>query len=129
MAQFDLPDFSERMAVETRFTASQNPSTLDLQKNNDQNIMLRIRVERDRLVMNTKTNGSWGCEEYFDSSGIGCPGKLVMLRAEARRDHFYIIINGGDTCNYSHRLPYTDVNKCVIETTDIKFYTVFFPVD
>ena len=129
MAQFDLPGFREGMAVETRFTASASASALNLQKDDGTNIMLHIRVDRDRLVMNTKTNGCWGCEEYFDSCGIGCPGKLVMLRAEARQDYFYIIINGEATYKYPHRLPYTDVNKCVIETTDIKFYTVFFPVD
>ena len=126
MAKFDLPGFKEGMSVETRFTASASASAVDLQKNADgQNIMLHIRVDRDRLVMNTKTNGSWGGEEYFNCSGIGSPGTLVMLRAEARSDHFYITINGKDTYNYRHRLPYTDVNMCNIGTTDIKYYTVF----
>ena len=125
MAQFDLPGFKERMAVETCFTASASASAMDLQKNDNQNIMLHIRVDRDRLVMNTKTNGCWGCEEYFNCSGIGCPGNLVMLRAEARSNCFHIIINGNDTYDYNHRLPYTDVNMCNIGTTDIKYYCVF----
>ena len=125
MAQFELPGFRERMAVETRFTASASASAMDLQKTDGQNIMLHIRVDRDRLVMNTKTNGSWGGEEYFNCSGIGSPGTLVMLRAEARSDCFHVIINGKDTYDYRHRLPYTDVNMCNIGTTDIKYYTVF----
>ena len=127
MAQIQLPGFRQGMAVETQFTAgSTNPSAIDLQKNDNQNIMLHIRVDRDRLVMNTKTNGSWGGEEYFNSSGIGTPGKLVTLRAEARSDCFHVIINGKDTYDYKHRMPLTDVNMCVVSTPDIKYYTVFF---
>ena len=125
MAQFDLPGFREGMAVETRFTASASASALNLQKDDGTNIMLHIRVDRDRLVMNTKTNNCWGGEEYYNCSGIGSPGTLVMLRAEARSDHFYITINGKDTYKYKYRLPYTDVNTCAIGTTDIKYYTVF----
>ena len=127
MAQIQLPGFRVGMAVETSFTAgSTNPSAIDLQKNDNQNIMLHIRVDRDRLVMNTKTNDAWGGEEYFNSIGIGSPGKLLTLRVEAQSDCFHVIINGKDTYNYKYRLPVTDVNMCVISTPDIKYYTVFF---
>ena len=125
MAQLELPGFREGMAVETRFTASENPSSMNLQKTDYENIMIHIRVDRDRLVFNTRSNGTWGGEEYFNRSGIGAPGVLVMLRIEARPEHFYVIINGKDNYQYRHRLPYTDVNMCAIGTTDIKYYTVF----
>ena len=115
------------MAIETHFTVSaSNLGAMDLQKNDNQNIILHIRVDRDRLTMNTKTNGSWGDEEYFNSVGIGSVGKLVTLRAEARSDCFHIIINGKDTYDYRHRLLFSDVNMCVISTDDIKYYTIFF---
>ena len=91
-----------------------------------QNRMLHIRVDPDRLVFNTKTNGTWGDEEYFNKCGIGSAGKLLTLRVEARSDCFHIIINGKDTYDYKHRLPLTDVNMCVISTSDIKYYTVVF---
>ena len=125
MAEFELPGFREAMAVETRFTASENPSSMNFQKNDYENIMIHIRVDRDRLVFNSRTNGTWGREEYFNRSGIGSPGVLVMLRIEARSDYFYVTINGKDNYQYNHRLPYTDVNMCAIGTTDIKYYTVF----
>ena len=125
MAQLDLPGFREGMAVETRFTASENPSSMNLQKTDYENIMIHIRVDKDRLVFNTRTNGTWGGEEYFNCKGIGASGVLVMLRIEARPEHFYVIINGKDNYQYRHRLPYTDVNMCAIGTTDIKYYTVF----
>ena len=125
MAEFELPSFREGMAVETCFTTSENPSALYLSKNDLQNTMLHIRVDRDRLAFNSRTNGTWGCEEHCNCSGIGCPGVLLMLRAEARPEHFHIIINGKDTYQFKHRLPITDVNMCAIGTTDIKFYTVF----
>ena len=125
MAELTLPGFREGMSVETRFTASENPSSMNFQKNDYENIMIHIRVDRDRLVFNSRSNGTWGGEEYFNSSGIGSPGVLVMLRIEARSDHFHVIINGKDTYQFKHRLPYTDVNMCAIGTTDIKYYTVF----
>ena len=125
MAELTLPGFREGMSVETRFTASENPSSMNFQKNDYENIMIHIRVDRDRLVFNSRSNGTWGGEEYFNCSGIGCPGVLVMLRIEARSDHFHVIINGKDTYQFMHRLPYTDVNMCAIGTTDIKYYTVF----
>ena len=115
------------MSVETRFTASENLNSMSFQKNNDNNIMIHIRVDRDRLAMNSRTNGTWGCEEYFNCSGIGCPGVLVMLRIEAQSEYFYVTINGKDYYQFNHRLlPFTDVNMCAIRTTDIKHYTVFF---
>ena len=125
MAELALPGFTEGMSVETRFTASENPSSMNFQKNDYENIMIHIRVDRDRLVFNSRSNGTWGGEEYFNCSGIGCPGVLVMLRIEAQSDHFHVIINGKDTYQFKHRLPYTDVNMCAIGTTDIKYYTVF----
>ena len=123
MAQIQLPGFREGMAVETLFRPV---GAIDLQKNDNQNIMLHIRVELNGLVMNTKTNGSWGDEEYFRSSGIGSSNMLITLRAEAQSDYFHVIINGKDTYDYKHRLPLTDVNMCVISTNDIKEYSVFF---
>ena len=127
MVLFQLPGFREGMAVETRFTAAfTNASYIDIQKNDNQNIMLHIRVDSDRLVMNTKTNGSWGDEEHFSSSDTGSAWNLVTLRAEARSDCFHIIINGKDTYDYRHRLPLTDVNMCNVGTPDIKYFTVFF---
>ena len=125
MTELALPGFREGMSVETRFTASENPSSMNFQKNDYENIMIHIRVDRDRLVFNSRSNGTWGGEEYFNCSGIGSPGVLVMLRIEARSDHFHVIINGKDTYQFKHRLPYTDVNMCAIGTTDIKYYTVF----
>ena len=127
MATIQLPGFREGIAIETRFTAtSPNTGGIDLQKDDNQNRMLHIRVDPDRLVFNTKTNGTWGDEEYFNKCGIGSAGKLVTLRVEARSDCFHIIINGKDTYDYKHRLPLTDVNMCVISTSDIKYYTVVF---
>ena len=125
MAQVDLPGFKEGMSIETSFVTSENPSAMNLQKTNYENIMIHIRVDKDRLVFNSKSNGTWAGEEHYNCSGIGNPGTLVMLWAEARPKHFFITINGKDNYEFKHRLPYTDVNMCAIGTTDIKYYTVF----
>lgn len=125
MVQLELPGFRERMAVETRFTATENASAMNFQKTDDQNIMIHVRVDRDQLVLNSRCNGAWGSEVVIKSSGIGCPGNTVMLRIEARPEHFYITVNGKDYYEFKHRLPYTDVNMCAIGASDIQYYTVF----
>ena len=84
------------MAAETHFTASENSSSMNLQKNDHENIMIHIRVDKDQLVFNTRTNGTWGGEEYFNFSGIGSPGILVMLQIEPLPEHYYVTINGKD---------------------------------
>ena len=126
MAEFQLPTLKDGMSVEASFIASESASSMNLQKNDFENLMIHIRVDRDRLLFNTRTNGAWGGAEFFNSSGIGSPGTLVILRIEVRSDYFYITINGKDNYKYKHRLPYTDVNMCNIKTTDIKHYTVFY---
>ena len=126
MVEFGLPTLKDGMSVEASFIASESASSMNLQKNDFENVMIHIRVDRDRLVFNTRTNSVWGGEESFSSSGVGSPGTLVILRIEARSDHFYITINRKDNYKYKYRLPYTDVNMCSIGTTNIKHYTVFY---
>ena len=123
MAQIQLPDFKVWMALETRFRPL---GAMDLQKNDNQNIMLHIRVDMNCLTMNTKTNGSWGDEEHLRITGIGSSDTLLSLRVEARSEYFRVIVNRKDMYKYKHRFPLTDVNMCVISTDDIKQYTVFF---
>ena len=81
MAQVDLPGFKEGMFIETSFVASENPSAMNLQKTNYENIMIHIRVDKDWLVFNSRSNGTWAGEEHYNCSGIGNPGTLVMLHA------------------------------------------------
>lgn len=127
MVVFNLPPLKEGMSVETSFIAGESASSVNLQKDNFENLMIHIRVDQNRLVFNSRNNGAWGGEESFSSSGIGVAGTLVILRVEARSDHFYVTINRKDTYNFKYRLPYTDVNMCNIGATDIKHYTVFYP--
>ena len=123
MVEFDLPHLKEGMAVETRIEASQI-DVFNLQKDDNNNVMIHIRVDQNRLVLNSRSNGAWGREEYFNKSGIGEPGKLITLRAEVTSGHFHVIINGDDHYDFKYRLPYTDVNMGVV-SKGIKYYTVF----
>ena len=123
MTKIYLPVFKEGMAVEAQFKAT---GAMDFQKDNNQNILLHVRVDEDRLVINTRTDGVWGGEEYFNSSGIGSDGKLIKLRVEVRSTDFLITINDKYHCGYNHRYPYLDIDECKVSTTDIKYYGVFY---
>ena len=124
MAKIYLPVFKEGMVVEAQFKTT---GSMDFVKKDYQNIILHVKVDSDRVVMNTKIDGAWGDEEYLHSRGIGADGKLIKIRVEARSTDFFIIINDIENYAYDHRYhPYTDVNMCIVSTTDIKYYKVFF---
>ena len=135
MAEFDLPPFKERMAVETRVVVLEagNYTVLNLQKDSrEKNVMIHIRIDPNHLVLNSRSNGAWGREVKISKPGIGTPGNLVTLRAEARSDHFYVTVNGVDHYEFPYRLPYTDINMGAVYSwpstdTDIKYYTVLYP--
>ena len=127
--EFKVPRLSERMSVETRFEIPANApasgsNVFNLMKDDLSNIMIHMRVDRDRLVLNSCSNGTWGSEFIINSQGIGTPGNLVTLRAEVRSDHFYVTVNGSDHYEFKYRLPYTDINKGFVGS-GIKFYTIF----
>ena len=124
MAKIYLPVFKEGMAVEAQFKAT---GSMDFQKKDYRNIILHVKVDSDRVVMNTKIDGVWGNEEDLNSSGIGSDGKLIKIRVEARPTRFFITINDIYNYGYRHRYHlYTDVNVCMVSTTDLKYYKVFF---
>ena len=136
MVEFELPPFQERMGVEVRVAAltGGNYTAFNLQKDSSEtNVMMSIRIDPDRLVLNSKSNGAWGSEVRISKPGIGNPGNLVTLRIEARSEHFYITVNGEEHHEFSHRLPYTDINMGgvyswpSVKVPDIKYYTVFYP--
>ena len=122
------------MAVETQFTnlSAGNYSAFNLMKDDiEQNVMIHIRVDLNQLVLNTRTNGSWGSEVRFDKPGVGTPGQLVTLRATIRSDHFDILVNKTDTYRYDYRTPWTEIKKGYVHSwqdfdTAIKNYTVFY---
>lgn len=133
--EFKLSPFKEQTAVETRFAnlASGNYTAFNLQKGtgDSTDMMIHIRVDRNQLILNSRSNGAWGSEVRIDKSGIGTPGNLVTLRIQARSDHFYITVNETDNYEFKYRLPFSDIDTGKVYSwpstdTDVRNYGVFF---
>lgn len=75
---------------------------------------LNPRFNENRVVRNSTINEKWGPEEHF--------GGLGGLESESdfesviliHTDCYKIAFNGKHYCDYRHRLPYTSVNKLLI---------------
>ena len=60
------------MAVETEVAAlsSGNYTAFNLQKDSaETNVMMHIRIDPDRLVLNSRNNGAWGSEVIISKPG------------------------------------------------------------
>ena len=82
------------------------------------NIVLHVnpRTNESALVLNTRSEGSWGKEERpggFDFSA----GAMVTVRVECQEEHFNILCNGKVIHKYIHRLPVETVKKITWETS------------
>jgi len=131
MTDFPLPTpFREQMAVETRFKIPANAQiqgagVFNLMKNDLNNIMIHVRVDRDELGLNTCISGTWGDQINVPCKGIGTPGNTVTIRVQARSDHFLITVNGKDLYQYKYRSSFTDINMGHTGS-GLEYYTVFY---
>ena len=111
MVEFKVPPFKPGMAAEIRFLVPDSSTTTSFNLARDtQNYMIHgsLRCEQNMLVLNSKSDGSWGTEVHVSQVCFE-PGDDCAIRFEARDDFFLVYVNGKELNQFKHRLPLSDI--------------------